>query len=146
MTMREIKFRFWNGDHNRFYYADSLESIQFVGKAAGNIPLNWMVHQQYTGLNDKSGKEVYDGDILRIKYFVGDFAWEWMTDEEVKENSEMHGKEYTVIVTNSLIDGVNMQLQGKHEAGLISFPLSYIKSGVVVGNIYENPELIKTEI
>jgi len=151
--MREIKFRVWDIVDLKYHYHDSFYESWYSVRLDGSVvdgngcPYDEShIIQQYTGLKDKSGKEVYDGDILRIKYCVGDFAWEWMSDEDVIKNSEMNGKEYIVIVTSSLIDGVNMQLQGKHDAGLISFPLSYIIRGVVMGNIFENPELIKIKL
>jgi len=37
---RDLKFRFWNTDQKKFYYADTLESVSTIGKLAGNIPLN----------------------------------------------------------------------------------------------------------
>ena len=50
--MRSIKFRIWDGNNEFFIYPEVLEL---------NCGLEY---QQYTGLKDKHGKEIYEGDIL----------------------------------------------------------------------------------
>lgn len=59
--MREIKFRYSIGDS---YFYVTLDNIQNEGLFAGAE-----FRGQWTGLKDKKGKEIYEGDILRIKAF-----------------------------------------------------------------------------
>ena len=69
--MRQIKFRAWDKDSKRMHYAEDLIGpggwvIQFHG-----VPLEIGIHSvferenvklmQYTGLEDKNGKEIYEG-------------------------------------------------------------------------------------
>ena len=62
--MREIKFRAWDNKQNKMrndgfsIYYDG--SIQF----ADSIESKDFILMQYTGLKDKNGKEIYEGDIL----------------------------------------------------------------------------------
>ena len=58
--MREIKFRFWDSDFNEMVYIDDFYFFEEHGIHNSNdIQL-----MQFTGLHDKNGKEIYEGDIL----------------------------------------------------------------------------------
>ena len=71
---------------------------------------------QYTGLQDKNGKEIYDGYIVRDKY----------------------GVKIPMVVT---WDDVGFRTLGKHNGEQY---VGYVKDFCeVIGNIYENPELLQ---
>lgn len=104
--MREIKFRAWDID-NKFLF-DVYEihfGNNFYIKGLGQIFSRNFNLMQYTGLKDKNGKEIYEGDI--IEYF----------DEQIE------------LVEWSKSD---------FWSGLGTFRISK-----VIGNIYENPELLE---
>ena len=72
---------------------------------------------QYTGLHDKNGKEIYEGDIVKIKY----------RDEDIGKVIYEHNG-FSIDVTNM-----------NKNYGRVSFVNNFIE---VIGNIYENPELL----
>lgn len=132
--MREIKFRAWEVNENRMVAPDELvfwngccylnpsKSLRDPNKpySAARLKGYTILEKyvmQYTGLKDKNGIEIYEGDIVR--YNTGET---WV----VKWVSRYAGFTY---VSNK--KGENLgQIPGSHEVE-------------VIGNIYENPNLLQ---
>lgn len=119
---REIKFRGKNYE-NKWKYGDLVQEKWKQGKAImiKKETTAWSVLEdtvgQYTGLHDKNGKEIYEGDIVKIKY----------RDEDIGKVIYEHNG-FSIDVTNM-----------NKNYGRVSFVNNFIE---VIGNIYENPELL----
>lgn len=123
---RIIKFRFWDGKqmiYNGYDHAD----MSFNGLLAcegDTIPL------EYTGLKDKNGVEIYEGDTVRLKFRDGLSKFSYELGVIKWHQSSSAFKWFAVEEDPS--DGNNYWLTHA-EADWRE----------VIGNIYENPELLE---
>ena len=79
---RPLTFRMWDVNTKRFYYLYLDELIGLTRTIS--IPKDATI-QQYTGLNDSKGKEIYEGDIVQYNqnssYDNMDFIAKWSDDK-----------------------------------------------------------------
>lgn len=107
--MREIKFRIWNLNTKRMAHWEEVRAVfrdlygySWLNDSEISIPM------QYTGLKDKNGKEIYEGDIYNYNGEVDVFE----------------------------------SMQDFYSSELIEYR---VEQGEIIGNIYENPELLNNK-
>lgn len=127
--MREIKLRVWDTHRKAMYCAQGirfeegevLARWRIPGESClveGSVPIT-----QFIGVKDKNGVEIYEGDIIRHQ------SGKYGTDFEIKWSPILCG--FTA-----------MQIKSGHPSPQLNQgTMSYFE---VVGNIYENPELVES--
>lgn len=140
--MHKLKFKIWSNKLSKFIsdktFVDSEGSVyvfhQSVGFTCGHddkgefVRLGSLTEKRdcmavyYTGIKDKHGREIYEGDIVSFQYFSGEDAPE-TTIEEVYFSDGM-------FLFGRKIELAMNDLNFRNE------------TLAVLGNIYENPELL----
>lgn len=120
---REIKFRAWLKEEERMV---SVSDISFIGQEIDKYEgdsssgdwwgFDYIELMQYTGLKDKNGNEIYEGDIC--KHHGHDVIGKWIYDDGFTSFVMMEGENHYFYFG---IDEDRLE---------------------VIGNIYENPELL----
>ena len=133
---REFKFRVWDSSINEYLQADqdnpylycklgisyNLSDIMFFYARPKNN--RWVV-QQYTGLTDANDKEICEGDILKIDY-------------------NTFGNVIGQVIYEADHGGFIFQWkQNEPNQNYINLNCDVAFESVIVGNIFENPELLK---
>lgn len=124
-----LKFRAWH-EQGFMLNPDNIISINFhegylqwaymLGDEVNDDGLNYFDQleiMQSTGLNDKNGVEIYEGDIIECKT-----VYEW--DKKPIKRAE-------VVFENGVFSLIGVEMD--------------LSRSEIIGNIYENPELLKSE-
>ena len=152
--MKEVKYRIWDKRNQVMYTPEFVSSFDFECKCAWVKAVGkggrWLYFKdaeilQYTGLKDKNGTEIFENDILRVwhedEYVPNRDSGGGIIDYDRKRGFSQLGKisfegcsfEYKTAKTTD----------GRHEE--IHMPIDWLMDYEVVGNFYENPELLSNQ-
>ncbi|WP_373128744.1 YopX family protein [Streptococcus lutetiensis] len=129
------KFRAWTEEGEVMYYdvypfKDDTLLLSYDEISFDEVPASDFILMQSTGLKDKNGTEIYEGDIVKYKYDDTNTLAEAVAYDEVLggfglvDNDAQGGCIFTFGELSEDIDFTSLE---------------------IVGNIYENPELLKGE-
>ena len=125
--MRDIKFRAFDKDLKQILKVKEIDfehrivTLKISKLAIKKIPFENVELLQYTGLKDKNEKEIFEGDIFVHNNHKFEVVWD--STRFIGLDNDRSGKGYCCYVDSSKKDGS--------------------RSIEVIGNIYENPELLE---
>ena len=116
--MRKIRFREWDSKYKLMRGVNGLKDL-FTIRSDGKTSDDYVL-MMFTGLHDKNGKEVFENDLVKRRYNTFKVLWfdegAGFIFQNVKDNDDCWcPNEYSVA-----------------------------NEWVVIGNIYENPDMVKT--
>lgn len=124
--MRELKFRAWNKKAKHMIQtALSITDSVYFGYAGSELKMSDLVWMQFTGLHDKNGKEIWEGDVVNITQTIATYP----SSGSVVWNKVVAG--YEVRVINPYY---------KNKFVTVKLARASIE---VIGNIYESPQLLE---
>ena len=133
--MRELKFRAWDSSHRKMIPFELIElpyneNVNLDGQFDGLISKGY-IFMQYTNYKDKNNIEIYEGDIFSFVIFdYLDNTIPYISSVVFQQGS------FGILIKNSYNEECFYEL---------SYILSRYDEAKVIGNIYENPELLKGE-
>ena len=147
MNQREIKFRAWDKNEKLMYDVIVLQRGEFIavpvvgadGWELSKRKLSSVELMQFTGLHDKNGKEIYEGDVVRILYT------DWPSNPAPNNEGLAEYKKSISDIGYVVWDDDRWQLhfgEGKYGDSYGSIKEGKHGEKEIIGNIYQNKDLL----
>lgn len=151
--MRQLRFRAWDKIEKKMW----TPIINKEGKPCAIHPITMQLVSygdpdpvmQYTGLKDSQGKEIYEGDILEQTQENGSYdgsKWFSTRKMEIRFGNFYNGENYNEAEYGNGFYAVVYDTPMCGDERIYSFceeMYFHPKTSVIIGNIYESPELLK---
>lgn len=145
--MREIKFRAWDTQNNEMITGIGITPESdlatpylinhCVGDPSGCAYYPMSVIMQYTGLKDKNKVAIYEGDIVTGYY--DEYSEYWDETTTIELSSQVEFADGAFCIRREYLNN-----EGRLRGPAITKDWD-AETVVVIGNIYENPELLETK-
>ena len=136
--MRELKFRAWDKVKKEFVISLTIQEFFEATVRVMRFPNRDLIWQQHTGLKDKNDKEIYGGDIIKIKKYPHLFSdiYEEHFGFPIIADVFWSAGRYAIHFVGEPETFQDLDI-------LITHQDDTKLSCEVIGNIFENPELLK---
>jgi uncharacterized phage protein (TIGR01671 family) len=138
--MREIKFKIWYPDSRLMEGPFDIDLFYIKNSAHPKfVSSDTHYYLQYTGLKDKNGREIYEGDIVKGGKNIGNHRY-WHGLYTVNFGHYGYDCDYDYIINGS---GFYLKLmKPDYEQDFLHEIILHIEDVEIIGNIYENAGLL----
>lgn len=148
--MREIKFRAWEKNLKEVIPVHNIDfEKRMINTESAWRLLDEIELMQYTGLKDKNGKEIFEGDVILRVYEIGrdviDPVSLGFIDREIEEAGYFIGVVNYRPSEGYVLNKCKKFLEDGEFVSQRSGVKIYAQYAEVIGNIYDNPELLEAD-